>query len=188
MIFTFTYGMVNVDGLDWWSAYPSLEIDGKSAPVKLEILTFFRDSDLPNIIGNLAMTPTSHIRQFGGDKNVMEDNLPWAIDGAGSVPVKGMSYEVEAYIKIRWQWLAFPASLLVLTILYFIFVVVQSATSDTPVWKSSPLTLLYHGLDQPAVERGRDITEVSEMEKHAKGMKVRLQDARLRIVSGEESD
>jgi hypothetical protein len=64
-------------------------------------------------------------------------------------------------------------------------VVWQVALNGVPVWKSSPLALLFHGLGGVSVDQGRSELEIGEMEKRARGMKVRLQDAQLVMVEDE---
>jgi hypothetical protein len=47
------------------------------------------------------------------------------------------------------------------------------------VWKSSPLALLFHGLSGVSENQERRAMEIGEMEKRAREIKVRLQDAQL---------
>ena len=184
--FTFSNNMVSVHekGVTGWrAASPTAELNGNRVSENLDLITLFRESDPQTIFENLARAMTAHIRQFKRDENVEKDWPPQDY-GLTNEPVNGTASEVEAYIAIRWAWLAFPASMLVFTVLYFILVVVQTATSGVPVWKFSPLAMLYHRLEGSAVDQVQGITEVAEMEKHAKRTKVRLQGARLGVVSG----
>jgi hypothetical protein len=101
-------------------------------------------------------------------------------------PFMGTAYELQAYIAIRWIWLAFPASLLVLTLLFLVFIVAQSAESGVAVWKSSPLVLLFHGLNTSSVEQVHGVIEIADMEDHARTMEVSLQDGRLTVLAEEQ--
>jgi hypothetical protein len=60
----------------------------------------------------------------------------------------GEAKEAKTCIAVRWPFLAYPAALAVLTLIFFLaMVLVTRSTGHRPwVWKSSPLALLYHGL------------------------------------------
>jgi hypothetical protein len=68
-------------------------------------------------------------------------------NSTGAGPVISKSYRLEVYIHIRWAWMAFSGSVVVLTMLFFVMIVAQSAGHGVAVWKSSPLALLYHGVE-----------------------------------------
>lgn len=46
---------------------------------------------------------------------------------------------------MAWAWITLPAVLTALTLLVLAATVVATARDQLPVWKSSPLTLLFHG-------------------------------------------
>lgn len=47
--------------------------------------------------------------------------------------------------QVTWAWIALPASLTALTLLCLAATMVTTARGRVPVWKSSPLTVLFHG-------------------------------------------
>lgn len=47
--------------------------------------------------------------------------------------------------QVTWAWIALPASLTALTLLCLAATMVTTAWGRVPVWKSSPLTVLFHG-------------------------------------------
>lgn len=130
------------------------------------------------VFANLAKAITTYVRttkmseQTGrtwDDGGLWDDN--WDIVGAGDA--NGTAYNLQVYIHVRWPWLAFVGSILVLTILFFVLVVAQSERHNVAVWKSSPLALLFHGLKSDEAPRA-DLHSIPEMEKHANKLKVRL--------------
>jgi hypothetical protein len=121
--------------------------------------------------GKLAESLTAYMR------SVSAQEVPYEIYNAtipNDGPVQGISYELQAHIQIQWEWLSFPAAMLVLTFLFFLLIVVQSARSSVPVWKSSPLALLFHGLKLSSIEPSRLVTDIGGMEQRARGLKVKL--------------
>jgi hypothetical protein len=88
------------------------------------------------------------------------------------------------YIRVRWEWLALPASIVLLGILLLLTTMIESHRNKALVWKCSSLALLFHPLQ--GWDTG-DITHTSkkEMDKCAKEMRGQLSqsdDAVLRII------
>ena len=106
-------------------------------------------------------------------------------------PAKGVVLEPASCIHVRWAWLALPSGLTVATIVFFICMVLQ-ATPDAEhsTWKSTPLAMLWHGLDGPVEREGAWLNTREQMEKRAKEVKVRLRttDKGRRLVQYEERD
>ncbi|KAI9738284.1 MAG: hypothetical protein M1834_008782 [Cirrosporium novae-zelandiae] len=63
-------------------------------------------------------------------------------------PANGTVYENATCVHVRWGWIALPAALLLLTIIFLLLTIIQTSL-DGPglVWKSSTLALLFNGLD-----------------------------------------
>lgn len=98
-------------------------------------------------------------------------------DAINSAPAEGNTWHTETCIIVEWVWLSYPAALLVGTILFFFAAVIHSTShSSQPVWKASPLALLFHGFDETAQDNVRRIHHTKEMEQIAKVMNVRLRD------------
>ena len=66
----------------------------------------------------------------------------------------GTSYSQVQLVNIRWGWLALPAVLLTLTVVFFFMTVVQSERAVCiGLWKNSPLALLFHAdFDDDTIE------------------------------------
>lgn len=81
-------------------------------------------------IENLATSMTNNIRQQ---------------NDSGSSPFVGVAHKTETYVHVRWAWFAYPATVLVLSLLYLLGTIIESQKRDVLIWKSSNLALLLHG-------------------------------------------
>ncbi|TGO67275.1 hypothetical protein BOTNAR_0045g00190 [Botryotinia narcissicola] len=62
-----------------------------------------------------------------------------------SDPAVGKVLHYAACLRVQWPWIAFPATLAVLSLVCFVAVVVVMDRQQVPVWKSSPLALIMRG-------------------------------------------
>lgn len=62
-----------------------------------------------------------------------------------STRVTGQVLHYATCAQATWAWIALPASLTALTLLCLAATMVTTARGRVPVWKSSPLTVLFHG-------------------------------------------
>lgn len=96
--------------------------------------------------------------------------------------IEGRVWQPEVYISVHWRWLILPLSLYFLTIVQFVVTVLRTRRSRTGIWRSSALTLAFHGLDRDADEfataRLKRIGARQENEdkllEAAKGIRVRM--------------
>ena len=92
-----------------------------------------------------------------------------------SNPAVGSVMHDETCLQVRWAWLAFPAALVLATVLFFIATVITTRPKGerSQIWKSSPLALLLHGLQEP-IHQNVIYERVQEMERVAENTTVRL--------------
>lgn len=65
--------------------------------------------------------------------------------------LQGEAYQKENYIKIRWEWLSFPFSLLFLSLVFLVATITKtSSSSETGVWKTSAMPTLIYSLPKEA--------------------------------------
>ncbi|KAJ2981404.1 hypothetical protein NUW58_g6695 [Xylaria curta] len=57
----------------------------------------------------------------------------------------GEEYHYAICVKVNWNWVALPAVLTGLTMTFFLLMVISTYRQRLPIWKKSPLTLLFHG-------------------------------------------
>jgi len=92
-------------------------------------------------------------------------------------PAQGLVTQNQTCLGVRWPWLAFPTALALLTLAFFIAMLVESrprASKYASIWKSTPLALLFHGLELLDRRHGY-VNDVDGMETMAREIKVRLE-------------
>ena len=148
----------------------------------LDVFGVFRDSDMDNLFQNLAKSMTRNIR------DVSASNQTWSLDGFigplnGTGPANGVATREYIYISVQWLWLILSATLVLLTVLFLILTIIKTARHDVAVWKSSPLPLLFNGLDEDERECLRTAKGIVAMEELSSEIQVELKDD-SRIGSG----
>ena len=122
------------------------------------LLAIYSSPDISTLFSNIATAMTNVLRTYG--------------NGTGDDTVLGIAYSMEAFIHVRWQWMAVPAALSLTSFIFLITTIVVSHHNHIPVWKSSSLALLFHGLK----EQLEPLDGIREMESIAKETKVALRD------------
>jgi len=95
-----------------------------------------------------------------------------------SAPFVDQTYHESECVRVRRGFITFPASVILLAIIFLTAVVLKTHRGDSRShdWKSSPLALLFRGLEQSAVEkrdRGR-LTQMRDMDGDARKSRLRL--------------
>lgn len=184
--------------------YDPLSTRGSGRPLFLasDTLLYIWNSGRANMTGvseimdNLAEALTLWGRSTRG--------RTWGQDGLGvfNRRVTGQVLHYATCVQVTWAWLALPAGLTVLTVLLLAATMVTTTRGQLPVWKSSPLTMLFHGpggrywidpllfaTDTSKKPDGEDAITRRGMEKYAAMVSVKLGDnggrgeLRLRQVS-----
>lgn len=105
-----------------------------------------------------------------------------------SNPAEGVVMHDQTCLSVRWPWLAFPAVLVLLTVIFFVAMIIDTrpSRSRAPIWKSSLLALLFHGFE-PRDKYRAVVGDLSEMEELEKGIIVRLSptEGGLKLVESE---
>ena len=112
-------------------------------------------------MANLAESMTAQMRMGDGSAN--------------NKPAQGLVYSTETCISIQWGWFTLPIFLGLLTIIFFVLTMYETGNrAKRHNWKSSPLPLLFHGLEPGFRERFGLADQLQEMEEYAKSADVRL--------------
>ncbi|KAK4938467.1 hypothetical protein LTR10_021096 [Elasticomyces elasticus] len=99
--------------------------------------------------------------------------------GLDLTPAQAPELLQDSCIHINWPWLALPAALMVLSMLFLGLTVVQSALPNSiGIWKSSPLALLWHGFEVPQPTSATS-DDLKTMEAMSSSMNVHLQQTGL---------
>lgn len=117
-----------------------------------------------SIFANVAESMTTNIRQSG--------NTSWGAPALGTV------YHQDTCVRVQWAWLAFPASLVLMTVLFLCFIIIGSRNEGGHIhdWKSSPLPVMFHGLDHSIVAQHRNsrLTQSKTMRQVARNVHVQF--------------
>ncbi|KAI1276772.1 hypothetical protein F5Y07DRAFT_129259 [Xylaria sp. FL0933] len=127
----------------------------------LDLANYLYTADFQNLTVNLATTLSNQIRSTnpGDNKN--------------ATILHGIAHTKEIYIHVRWPWTILPAATVLITSLLLAFAILVNMKH--PLFKSSALALLFHGLDDELVGTHIEQPETAERVEHAaKGMRVQL--------------
>lgn len=158
-----------VNALNTGSFTEYLYQDGGSSNTFTLALAMMNNPSTPYMADNIATSLTNTIRNLTTDYITHNP---------------GDSIVQIQYIQVRWEWLALPATIVLLGILLLLTTMIQSHREKALVWKCSSLALLFHPLQG---WESRDLSDISkrEMKKCAKGMRGQLSqsdDVGLRII------
>ncbi|KAF4537710.1 uncharacterized protein LTHEOB_11482 [Lasiodiplodia theobromae] len=90
---------------------------------------------------------------------------------APSQAVDGTVWVQEIFVRVHWEFLSLPALVLALTMVFLIITIVKSHPESVGLWKSNPLTLLFH-IDNRSAHVDSPMTTSAELEKVAAKMQV----------------
>lgn len=123
--------------------------------------------------GNVSFDRVNEI--FQNISNSMTKNIRQNNFGKWSNPAEGVVMHDQTCLSVRWPWLAFPAVLVLLTVVFFVAMIIDTrpTRSRAPIWKSSLLALLFHGFE-PQDKYRAVVGDLSEMEELEKDIIVRL--------------
>lgn len=120
----------------------------------------YQAGSLPSRMDNLAVSMSNNIRQQ---------------NNSGSDPFNGVALKGETYVHVSWGWFAYPAALLLISLVCLIATIVETHKLKIQVWNSSTLALLYQG-DQVGVSNGKKLgaDTLSQMSHMTEGLHVEL--------------
>ncbi|KAI9375119.1 hypothetical protein BJX61DRAFT_540144 [Aspergillus egyptiacus] len=133
---------------------------------------------LKEIFRRISMGMSARIRQLDSAAQYKTPTDPFAgdfgpVEGIG--PVDGTFWKLEPQIQVRWAWVAFPATLLTLTMMFLLVTILQTKRGRLDVWKSSPTPLLCSGLDEEIQRNVRSVRDPVTMENVTADVKVKLE-------------
>lgn len=130
-------------------------------------------------------TPGKQITEFPVLMKILRYNLTYVLEGVtaslsklaldeSDVVVTGNVTTSEPYVHVQWPWLTLPIVLELMGILLFAVAVMVNSRHDIPLWKSSLLPLLYHGLEEELLDRNAAPRDINGMENVARNTSVQL--------------
>lgn len=131
--------------------------------------------DVEGFMRKIADYVTTYMRNSG------TKDFDWLDELNG--PALGQVFYNTTCVRIRWTWMAYPASLVVMLLLFFICTIVQSRNQQARLqsshdFKSSALTLLFHGLDYRSQRQleyiGCNNNRMQELQDKTRDVRVKL--------------
>ncbi|KAE9370138.1 hypothetical protein N431DRAFT_442007 [Stipitochalara longipes BDJ] len=172
-------GIIATNGLDLWSAsfFNGEETKGsaKDWPTGPSVVDLFYQSlsesaslaTIDHIFGNIADSLTVHMRQNGD--HVQSVNA--------SNPAMGSVIRSDTCVRVHWGWLSYPIVMALLTFVFFVSIILGSRHRNGGLgWKSSPLALVYHGLDETILDQyeHKRLDNIEAMVEASKQLQVQL--------------
>jgi hypothetical protein len=112
------------------------------------IQALYTNNDINQTMTNLATAMGNHIRLKGASY------------------ASGTTDAMVTFIHVRWLWLILPFSLEALTLVTLIGTIILSAVRTVPIWKSSALAPMFHGVHVDITKSAR-VENTEEMETFA---------------------
>ena len=179
------YAFDNLFIRDLWESYMSDVFtdtvrgdSGNNITLSTGIITRLNGSEALQTIYNYGNVSFDRVNQvFENVSDSMTDFFRLQTFPKYNDPAQGLVSQNQTCLGVRWPWLAFPTALVLLTLTFFIAMLVESrprAFKNASIWKSTPLALLFHGLE---LLDGRHVDgdDVSDMETMAREITVRLE-------------
>ncbi|KAF1830927.1 hypothetical protein BDW02DRAFT_601250 [Decorospora gaudefroyi] len=103
----------------------------------------------------------------------------------GTVPVAGTAWTTERYLKVGWVWITLPALSLLGSLVLICATIFKDRHLNAPVWKSSSLATLLHGLSEDTRRKIDANLSSSQTEAVAARLRVRLSstEGNVRLVA-----
>ena len=140
---------------------PTVQLSGA---IQLQVLFNSGNNTLESINNTMSRVAdflTTYVRENG--------------DNSNSASAPRTIFQNETFIRVRWAWFTLPAALALFTLIFFMYTLVGIARHERHTnWKSSPLALLFHGLDKETQERYSRLDDLDEMDEKAKEVNVQL--------------
>lgn len=148
-----TFGLSNDTFIDFVTVldeiFPSmLTVSNATAPPYIKIRTSFTDQVMFRAVSfSPWLSPnnvTHHVQMMAqAMTNVMRS------DANSNELIPGAAYARETYVAVHWAWLAFPLTMLVLSIVFLIATIYKTSGKDQDeigIWKTSAMPTLMYGL------------------------------------------
>jgi hypothetical protein len=153
-------GNITVDYIVTSEPGSAVEYDGDTSPSSALATSFYAGQNFTQAVDNIATSVSRYIRGLSEDTTI------------------GQAHSVQVYVKVKWEWLAFPVVLVVSGLALLVVAIIQTSRSGLEVWKSSSLPLWFHGPQNGRINSfGGPLERVNtlvEMEKEAGQIQVTL--------------
>lgn len=146
-------------------------------PLLLDLPQAFYDSQEPNL--SSSTDDFNQTLDMKGPDSIFEriaESMTFRIRTLGdpAEAAVGVAFSVENTVVVRWVWATFPVVLISFTFCFLFVTVWLSMRQRVPMWKSSSLAALLHGLDGETSDAITS-TKISDIERNAEGYIMKLE-------------
>jgi hypothetical protein len=140
-----------------------------------------QDPEFP-FVPNVGMWQFHQVPPYDLDSHL--SNLTTAITNnmksrvSGTVPIEGTAWMSERFVQVRWEWITLPAVSLVGSLILICATVLEGRKKNAPVWKTSSLATLLHGLSEDTQKSIDPEISSSQTEAVSTKLRVRLSSGR----------
>lgn len=119
------------------------------------------------------------ISAFNASSNISMtmDNIATALTNyvrdSSNIKVVGQADQVQIYVHVVWPWIILPAFLVIAGTVFLMLVMLETKRRRACIWKTSELSLLFHGLKDLDQEL-HALDRLSEMEHAASKIRVKM--------------
>ncbi|PGH07831.1 hypothetical protein GX51_01541 [Blastomyces parvus] len=144
-----------------------LELVGNASTWDVSTEYFVPSNTFVSVAGTIETDAKVHLLE------TIARSITYTLLQPSNQTVAGLTGIPRPFVEVRWAWVILPAIVVFTTILFLCLAMLWSKRHNVPVWKSSYLALLYHGLEPPVDDKSR-FTRMSDLSNHAANVRVRL--------------
>jgi hypothetical protein len=119
--------------------------------------------------------------RYANDSSALYDNLAVSISSsmrnkisADSPQLVGELGTYQTFIRVRWPWVSLPCFCVGVGAIFLLLAIWDSHRKRIPLWKTSALATLFHGLESSTLRALKDAQTSGEIHNIADTFKVRL--------------
>lgn len=143
-----------------YTSFALTDSDSDFAVVSL----YFPLSNFTELFSSLAKSMTDSMRSSPFAQSYADQGMTWSAPGA--------SYQDRPHVQVRWAWIAFPSTLLGLSLILLLATIVTTAREKTLPWKGNSLAAFAHPLAGDVRDKFSDIRGPREMQREAEKLHV----------------
>jgi hypothetical protein len=128
------------------------------------LMTGLQLDNFTDLFSSIAKSMTDNMRSSPYAELLAEEGMTWSARGA--------SYQDRPYVQVRWAWIAFPSTLLGLSLVLLLGTIVTTAREKTLPWKGNSLAAFAHPLAGDMREKISGIRGPREMQREAEKLQV----------------
>lgn len=116
------------------------------------------------LFASIAKSMTDSMRSSPYAQTYATDGMAWK--------ATGHSYQDRPHVQVRWAWIAFPSTLLGLSLILLIGTIAMTTKEKTLLWKGNSLAAFAHPLAGDVRDKISDVGGPREMQREAERLNV----------------